>query len=155
MKGQDKAPGYPGDGLAQVTEFLGAMSNMVNVVGIPRSIEIMKLGAKGSVFSMEDLNIACFAVAKVFSIQQFQVFKGGRKYPGRYAFAMWTYLANKKLNYRITELKPYAQKKESALWRANALIKQIIEKKEKSTFDLKLIQKLDKAIDIIDEKIKK
>jgi chromosomal replication initiation ATPase DnaA len=94
------------------------------------------------------LKVATDAVCKVFNISPDVVFGKSRKYPRKYAFAIWVYLSYTKLNYTLPDLVNYTHKSLSTISKAKGSIDN---RKNVTAFEKKINEKLDECILIINQ----
>ena len=129
-----------------IEQLFNALSQTLNEIGYMRTVHLLRKGQENVWNS--DLKIATDTVCKVFNISPDVVFGKSRKYPRKYAFAIWVYLSYTKLNYTLPDLVNYTHKSLSTISKA----KQLIDNRRSETqFDKKINEKLDDCVAVINQ----
>lgn len=129
-----------------IEQLFSALSESLNEIGYMRTINLLKKGQENIWDS--HINVATDAVCEVFNISPSILFGKSRKYPRKYAFAIWVYLSYTKLNYTLPDLVKFTNKSLSTVSKAKAIIDN---RKNTTAFDKKINDKLDEAIVIINK----
>jgi hypothetical protein len=122
----------------QIENLFSVLSDTLNDVGVLKTISILKKGRNNSL-DESDLIIAAQAVADSFSIPVTALFGKSRKYPRKYAFAIWVYMCYIDLKYTLADISGYKHCSQSTISKA----KQLMENYPKdSAFNQKIHEKL-------------
>lgn len=120
-----------------IEKLFSALSDTLNEIGYMRTIHLLRKGQENIWNS--DLKSATDAVCESFSITPDVLFGTSRKYPRKYAFAIWVYLSFHELNYTLPDLMNYTHKSLSTISKA----KQVVDTFDsENAFDRKIIEKL-------------
>lgn len=129
-----------------IEQLFSALSESLNQIGYMRTIHLLKKGQENIWDS--DINVATDAVCSVFNISPNILFGKSRKYPRKYAFAIWVYLSYTKLNYTLPDIVNYTNKSLSTVSKAKGIIDN---RKNITAFEKKINDKLDECLAIIKE----
>jgi len=129
-----------------IEKLFSALSDTLNEIGYMRTIHLLRKGQENIWNS--DIKIATDAVCTVFSITPDVLFGNSRKYPRKYAFAIWVYISFNHLNYTLPDLMNYTHKSLSTISKAKQVIDNL---DEQSAFDRKIEDKLNQCTQIVKE----
>jgi len=129
-----------------IEQLFSALSETLNEIGYMRTVHLLRKGQENVWNS--DLKLATDAVCKVFNISPDVVFGKSRKYPRKYAFAIWVYLSYTKLNYTLPDLVNYTHKSLSTISKAKGTIDN---RRNTTAFEKKINDKLDECVTIINQ----
>jgi len=128
-----------------IYRLLNAVALTVDDIGYANTITLLNSGRTLQKKDSEKLNICAKAVITTFNMTMSELLNGTqKKYPRKYAFAIWVYLCNKELGYTLEELGEHLNKDKSGLSRASKLIKTIIGDEE-NKFDALIKTKLEEC----------
>lgn len=123
-----------------IEKLFSALSETLDEIGYMRTIHLLRKGQENIWNS--DLKAATDAVCESFNISPDVLFGTSRKYPRKYAFAIWVYLSFHELNYTLPDLMNYTHKSLSTISKA----KKIIDNFDTSNaFDKKINDKLQRC----------
>lgn len=122
----------------QIQNLFSVLSDTLNDVGVLQTINILKKG-RNNTSDESDIVLAAQAVADSFSIPIIALFGKSRKYPRKYAFAIWVYICYIDLRYTLADISSYKHCSQSTISKA----KQLMEHYPKdSAFNQKIHEKL-------------
>lgn len=131
-----------------VERLFQAISETLNEIGYMRTMHLLRKG-QNNVWE-SDIQIATEAVCKVFNITPDVIFGNQRKYPRKYAFAIWVYTSFHKLNYSLPDLTNYSHKSLSTIFKSKQWLERLVSLNDvESAFDRKILGKLEECIVII------
>ena len=133
----------------QIQNLFSVLSDTLNDIGVLQTINILKKGKNNSV-DKSDLVLASQAVAESFNIPVTALFGKSRKYPRKYAFAIWVYICYIDLKYTLSDISGYIHLSPSCISKA----KQLMEKyPQDSAFNQKIHEKMAQSRERLKEKI--
>lgn len=131
-----------------IERLFHALSDTLNEIGYMRTMHLLRKGQNNIWES--DLQIATDAVCKVFNITPDTIFGNQRKYPRKYAFAIWVYTSFHKLNYSLPDLTAYSHKSLSTIFKSKQWLEKLITEADRdSAFDKKIKDKLEECLELI------
>jgi chromosomal replication initiation ATPase DnaA len=107
-------------------------------LGLLKTIDILRKGKKHNLQESE-IHLVSIAVADTFSIPISALFGKSRKYPRKYAFAIWIYICHMDLKFTLTDLSAYLHCHMSTISKAKMLMEKLA---NDSAFDQKIHEKL-------------
>lgn len=122
----------------QIQNLFNVLSDTLNDLGLLQTINILKKGREGSA-DVSDLVIAAQAVAETFNLPTTVLFGKSRKYPRKYAFAIWVYICYIDLKYSLADIAGYKHCSMSTISKAKQLMEDY---PRDSAFNQKIQQKL-------------
>ena len=122
----------------QIQNLFSVLSDALMDLGVLRTINILQLGRKGRLNESE-IHLVSIAVADTFSIPISALFGKSRKYPRKYAFAIWIYICHMDLKFTLTDLSAYLHCSTSTLSKAKVFMDNY---PNESAFDQKIHEKL-------------
>jgi hypothetical protein len=133
-----------------ISQLLDAMKNSINEIGLIKTIYILENKKETIELKSKDIRFAIDTVCEVFGIKDYELFTEKKKYPRKYAFAVWVYLCINILKLKYDDLVITSDKARITLQKA----KQFIENYPNEThFDKKMVhEKLQKSIEILQTK---
>jgi len=133
----------------QLREFLSVLTSSIDNLGIMQTTQILKK-ARNSTTINTDLAHATYIVAEIFQLAPDALFGKSRKYPRKYAFAIWAFIASADLNYSLKDTSLYCKASESTL---SKNIKFAREFPEKTKFEKDIKLKFNQCRERIKEQI--
>ena len=130
-----------------IQNLFSVLSDALNDIGVIATINVLRKGRNGSL-DESDIHLTAKAVCECFGIPMNVLFGKSRKYPRKYAFAIWVYLSYTKLNYTLPDLVNYTHKSLSTISKAKGSIDN---RKNVTAFEKKINEKLDECILIINQ----
>jgi hypothetical protein len=121
-----------------IQNLFSVLSDALNDIGVIATINILRKGRDGSL-NESDIHLTAQAVCECFGIPMSVLFGKSRKYPRKYAFAIWVYVCYMDFSYTLKDLSGYLNCSESTISKA----KQLMEHYPKdSAFNQKIHEKL-------------
>ena len=127
-----------------IEKLFSALSDTLNEIGYMRTIHLLRKGQENIWNS--DLKVATDAVCEAFSITPDVLFGTSRKYPRKYAFALWVYISFNQLNYTLPDLMNYTHKSLSTIVKSKRLVDNF---NLENAFDKKIMEKLTLCVEYI------
>lgn len=122
----------------QIQNLFSVLSDALMDLGVLRTINILQLGRKGRLNESE-IHLVSVSVSETFSIPPSALFGKSRKYPRKYAFAIWVYICQMDLNLTLADLSAYLHCSTSTLSKAKVFMDNY---PNESAFDQKIHEKL-------------
>jgi hypothetical protein len=122
-----------------IQNLFSALSDLLNDVGVYKTVIILRNGRNMNL-NQSDLHLTAQAVADTFSIPITTLFGKSRKYPRKYAFAIWVYICHIDLKYTLRDLSGYLHCAESTICKAKRFMDNYPQ--EESAFNQKIYEKL-------------
>jgi chromosomal replication initiation ATPase DnaA len=107
-------------------------------LGLLKTIDILRKGKKQNLHESE-IHLVSISVADTFSIPIAALFGKSRKYPRKYAFAIWIYICHEDLKFTLTDLSAYLHCHMSTISKAKTLMEKL---ENDSAFNQKIHEKL-------------
>jgi hypothetical protein len=127
-----------------IEKLFSALSETLNEIGYMRTIHLLRKGQENIWNS--DLKVATESVCEAFNITPDVLFGTSRKYPRKYAFALWVYVSYNELNYTLPDLMNYTHKSLSTIVKSKRVVDEI---NTENAFDKKIFEKLQQCVDIV------
>ena len=93
----------------RVEHVLTLLAKTITDVGLNDTIEILERG-KIEKLELNDINLVVESVCKAFNLPPSTLFSTSKKYPRKYAFAIWAYFSGYYLNYTPKDLSKFTNK---------------------------------------------
>lgn len=122
----------------QIQNLFSVLSDSLNDVGVIQTINILTKGRKQSL-NESDIHLTAQAVCESFAIPITVLFGKSRKYPRKYAFAIWVYICYMDFNYTLNDLSGYLHCSMSTISKAKMLMENY---PQDSAFNQKIHEKL-------------
>ena len=122
----------------QIQNLFSVLSDALMDLGLLKTIDILRKGKKHNLQESE-IHLVSIAVADTFSIPISALFGKSRKYPRKYAFAIWIYICHMDLKFTLTDLSAYLHCHMSTVSKAKMLMEKLA---NDSAFDQKIHEKL-------------
>ena len=122
----------------QIQNLFSVLSDALMDLGLLKTIDILRKGKKHNLQESE-IHLVSIAVADTFSIPISALFGKSRKYPRKYAFAIWIYICHMDLKFTLTDLSAYLHCHMSTISKAKMLMEKLA---NDSAFDQKILEKL-------------
>jgi chromosomal replication initiation ATPase DnaA len=122
----------------QIQNLFSVLSDALMDLGLLKTIDILRKGKKHNLQESE-IHLVSIAVADTFSIPISALFGKSRKYPRKYAFAIWIYICHMDLKFTLTDLSAYLHCHMSTISKAKMLMEKLA---NDSAFDQKIHEKL-------------
>jgi hypothetical protein len=124
----------------KVEQVLTLLAKTITDVGLNDTIEILERG-KIEKLELNDINLVVESVCKAFNLPPSTLFSTSKKYPRKYAFAIWAYFSGYYLNYTPKDLSKFTNKSLETIYKAQGFIRNY-PKTSDNTFDNKIIEKI-------------
>jgi hypothetical protein len=122
----------------QIQNLFSVLSDSLNDVGVIQTINILTKGRKQSL-NESDIHLTAQAVSESFAIPITVLFGKSRKYPRKYAFAIWVYICYMDFKYTLKDLSGYLHCSMSTISKAKMLMENY---PQDSAFNQKIHEKL-------------
>lgn len=122
----------------QIQNLFSVLSDALMDLGLLKTIDILRKGKKHNLQESE-IHLVSIAVSDTFSIPISALFGKSRKYPRKYAFAIWIYICHMDLKFTLTDLSAYLHCHMSTISKAKMLMEKLA---NDSAFDQKIHEKL-------------
>ena len=122
----------------QIQNLFSVLSDALMDLGLLKTIDILRKGKKHNLQESE-IHLVSIAVADTFSIPISALFGKSRKYPRKYAFAIWIYICHMDLKFTLTDLSAYLHCHMSTISKAKMLMEKLA---NDSAFDQKIHEKM-------------
>jgi hypothetical protein len=133
-----------------ISHLLDAMKNSINEIGLTKTIYILENKKETIELKSKDIRFAIETVCEVFGIEDYELFSEKKKYPRKYAFAVWVYLCIHILKLKYDDLVITSDKAKITLQKAKHFIDNY---PNETHFDKKMVhEKLQKSIEILNTK---
>jgi len=100
--------------------LLSALSDTLNELGAVQTLQLLREGRGG--FQKTDITTCADCVANVFEMPPNTLFSKSKKYPRKYAFAIWVYICYNDLKYSLPDLAAHSRRSVSAISKSKKLI---------------------------------
>lgn len=122
----------------QIQNLFSVLSDSLNDIGVLQTINILKKGRKDN---LQDsvIHLVALSVSESFSIPISALFGKSRKYPRKYAFAIWVYICYTDLNFTLMDLSGYLHCSLSTISKAKIFMETY---PNESAFNQKIHEKL-------------
>jgi hypothetical protein len=128
-----------------IYRLLNAVALTIDDIGYANTISLLNSGRTLQKKDTDKMNLCSNAVITTFNMTMSELLNGTqKKYPRKYAFAIWVYLCNQELGYTLKELGEYLNKDKSGLSRAKRIIQTEMSKGD-NKFDMLIMNKLDEC----------
>lgn len=127
----------------QIQNLFSVLSDSLNDIGVLRTINILKKGRNDNLQESE-IHLVAISVSETFSIPIPVLFGKSRKYPRKYAFAIWVYICYTDLNFTLMDLSTYLHCSLSTISKAKIFMEKY---PNDSAFDQKIHEKLAQSRD--------
>lgn len=105
----------------QIQNLFSVLSDSLNDLGVLQTINILRKGRNKNLNDSE-IHLVALSVADSFSIPISVLFGKSRKYPRKYAFAIWVYICYIDLNFTLMDLSAYLHCSMSTISKAKNLM---------------------------------
>lgn len=105
----------------QIENLFSVLSDSLNDLGVLQTINILRKGKNGNLHESE-IHMVAVSVAETFTIPISVLFGKSRKYPRKYAFAIWVYICYVDLNFTLMDLSAYLHCSMSTISKAKNLM---------------------------------
>ncbi len=122
----------------QIQALFSVLSDSLNDIGVIQTINIINKGRK-STLMQSDIHLTAQAVSECFAIPISVLFGKSRKYPRKYAFAIWVYICYLDYSYTLKDLSGYLHCSMSTISKAKMFMENY---PEDSAFNQKIHEKL-------------
>lgn len=122
----------------QIQNLFSVLSDSLNDLGVLQTINILRKGRKININESE-IHLVAISVSETFSIPIAVLFGKSRKYPRKYAFAIWVYICYIDLNFTLMDLSAYLHCSMSTISKAKNLMEDY---PNDSAFNQKIHEKL-------------
>ena len=122
----------------QIQNLFSVLSDSLNDLGVLQTINILRKGRKININESE-IHLVAISVSETFSIPIAVLFGKSRKYPRKYAFAIWVYICYIDLNFTLMDLSAYLNCSMSTISKAKNLMEDY---PNDSAFNQKIHEKL-------------
>jgi len=129
-----------------VEPLFGALTDSLKKIGYERTLYLLKRGH--DTHENENFNYATNAVCKVFNISSDVLFNRSRKYPRKYAFAIWVYVAYNNLHCTINDIAFYTNRSKLTIIKSKQLAEQF---DNNSPFEKQMNQNIQSVIELLNE----
>jgi len=87
-----------------ISQLLDALKKSIHEVGLNETIYILENKKQTIELKSKEIRLAIESVCEVFGIEDYELFSEKKKYPRKYAFAIWVHLCINVLKYSYHDL---------------------------------------------------
>ena len=133
----------------QIVKLLHSLSDSITELGLTNTILHLENRNKNLFLETTDVRVVTESVCEAFNIPEWVLFSNAKKYPRKYAFALWVSLCLIELKYSYKHIQLVTGRARITIYKA----KQIIENyPNESVFEKKIHEKIELTKQILTEK---
>jgi hypothetical protein len=133
----------------QIVKLLHSLSDSITELGLTNTILHLENRNKNLFLETTDVRVVTESVCEAFNIPEWVLFSNAKKYPRKYAFALWVSLCLIELKYSYKHIQLVTGRARITIYKA----KQFIENyPNESVFEKKIHEKIELTKQILTEK---
>lgn len=133
----------------QIVKLLESFKDTIVELGVSNTILHLENRSKNLFLETTDVRVVTESVCEAFNIPEWVLFSNAKKYPRKYAFALWVSLCLVELNYSYKHLQLITGRARITLYKAKQFIDSF---PNDSTFNKKVHDKIELTKQILNDK---
>jgi hypothetical protein len=133
----------------QIIKLLDSMKETIEELGISNTILHLENRNKNLFLDTTDVRVVTESVCEAFNIPEWVLFSNAKKYPRKYAFALWVSLCLVELNFSFKHVQLITGRARITIYKAKQFIDNY---PNESVFEKKIHEKIEKTKQILTEK---
>lgn len=133
----------------QIAKLFDCLKESVTEIGLSNTILHLENRNKNLFLDTTDVRLVTESVCEAFNIPEWVLFSNAKKYPRKYAFALWVSLCLVELNFSYKHIQLLTNRARITIYKAKQFIDNY---PNESVFEKKIHEKIEKTKQILTEK---